>query len=136
MKIVSASLVGHRLPTVRARVEEGRLKGFRRTIGSSDPENPFAPPTYLFALEMLEADRPLAFVEDLGADMAKILHSEQAFTYHAPVRAGDEIVLESVISDVFDKKNGALTFVVQETKATNQAGVHVADISRTLVIRN
>src|SRR3546814_905620 len=103
---------------------------------SADPSNPVAPPTYLFALEMLEADRPLAFAEELGVDMAKVLHSEQAFTYFAPVRAGDEIVLETIVSDIFEKKGGALTFIVQDTKATNQEGLRVADIRRTLVVRN
>src|SRR3546814_7749118 len=102
--MVAATLIGHRLPVVKARVEAGRLRAFRRTIGSADPSNPVAPPTYLFALEMLEADRPLAFAEELGVDMAKVLHSEQAFTYFAPVRAGDEIVLETIVSDIFEKK--------------------------------
>jgi hypothetical protein len=35
-----------------------------------------------------------------------------------------------------DKKGGAMTLIVVETKATNQHGVHVADISRTVVVRN
>jgi hypothetical protein len=135
-EMVSRDLIGLRLPTVKAIVEPGRLSGFRRTIGSTEHRNPMAPPTYLFALEMLEADRPLAFVEDLKVDMAAVLHSEQAFTYHAPVSAGDEITLETVITDIFEKKNGALVFVVQDTKATRRDGVHVADLRRTLVIRN
>lgn len=130
------SLIGRRLAPVRAIVEPGRLRAFRRMIGAADSSDPIAPPTYLFALEMLESDRPLAFAEDLDIDMAAVLHSEQAFTYHSPVRAGDEILLETVVVDVFDKKGGALTFVVQDTKATNQNGRHVADVRRTLVIRN
>jgi hypothetical protein len=134
--MADASLIGHRLPDVRARVEPGRLRAFRRTIGAMDPADPVAPPTYLFALEMLESDRPLAFVEELDVDMAAVLHSEQAFTYHAPVRAGDEILLQTIVSDVFEKKGGALLFVVQDTKATDQDGRHVADVRRTLVIRN
>lgn len=134
--MVSRSLIGHRLPVVTARVEAGRLRNFRRTIGSADPSDPQAPPTYLFALELLEADRPLAFIEDLDVDMGAVLHSEQSFTYHAPVRAGDEIRLETVIADVFEKKNGALVFVVQDTRATNQKGEAVADVRRTLVVRN
>lgn len=135
MTLLSSQLIGRALPVVRARVEAGRLRSFRRTIGSSAPDDPSAPATYLFALEMLESDRPLAFVEALGVDMARVLHSEQAFSYHSPVRAGDEIRLETVIADVFEKKGGALTFVVQDTTATNQDGVHVADIRRTLVVR-
>lgn len=134
--MADASLIGHRLPDVRAVVEPGRLRTFRRTIGAADPVNPVAPPTYLFALEMLESDRPLAFVEELDVDLAAVLHSEQAFIYHAPVRGGDTILLETIVSDVFEKKGGALVFVVQDTKATNQDGRHVADVRRTLVIRN
>lgn len=134
--MVSRSLIGHRFPVVEARVEAGRLRNFRRTIGAADPCDPRAPPTYLFALELLESDRPLAFIEDLGVDMGTVLHSEQSFTYHAPVRAGDEIRLETVIADIFEKKNGALVFVVQDTCATNQRGERVADVRRTLVVRS
>lgn len=129
------SLIGRRLPPVRAKVEPGRLRSFRCTIGAALPADPVAPPTYLFALEMLEAERPLAFIEDLDVDIAAVLHSEQSFIYHAPVRAGDDILLESVVSDVFEKKGGALLFIVQRTRATNQDGLHVADVSRTLVVR-
>ena len=130
------NLVGRRLPTVTAVVEPGRLKAFRRVIGSPCPSCDLAPPTFLFALEMLEADRPLAFVEDLGVDITSVLHSEQAFTYHATIKAGDHILFETVISDIIEKKGGALVFVVQDTTATNQNGDHVADVRRTLVIRN
>lgn len=133
--MVAASLIGHRLPSVRATVEPGRLRNFRRTIGASDPQDPIAPPTYLFALEMLESDRPLAFIEELGVDIASVLHSEQTFTYHAPVRAGDTILFETVVSDVLEKKNGALVFVVQDSTATGADGSRIADVRRTLVIR-
>src|SRR3546814_1711647 len=76
--MVAATLIGHRLPVVKARVEAGRLRAFRRTIGSADPSNPVAPPKYLFALGMLEAARPLAFAEELGVDLAKVLHRERS----------------------------------------------------------
>jgi hypothetical protein len=37
---------------------------------------------------------------------------------------------------VTEKKGGAMTLVVVETVVTNQDGVHVADASRTVVVRN
>ena len=129
------NLIGQRLPAITASVEPGRLRHFRQTVGSAEPSEKRAPPTYLFALEMLESERPMAFVEDLGVDIASVLHSEQAFTYHEPVFAGDTIRLETEIVDIFEKKGGALVFVVQDTRATNQHQRTVADIRRTLVVR-
>ena len=134
--MVSREFIGHRLPTTHATVEPGRLKAFRRTIGSADVSDPTTPLTYLFALEMLEAENPLAFVQDLGIDMGSVLHSEQAFEYLRPVRAGDRLVMEGQVSDIFEKKGGALSFVVQDVRVTRDDGQHVANLRRTLVVRN
>ncbi|MNN92403.1 hypothetical protein D3C81_2106840 [compost metagenome] len=49
--------------------------------------------------------------------------------------AGDTLHFETRVADVYDKKGGALHFVVQETKVTNQKGEHVADLRSTLVER-
>ena len=134
--MVSRDFVGYRLPTTRATVEPGRLKAFRRTIGSSDCAEPVAPLTYLFALEMLEAERPLAFIQDLGIEMGAVLHSEQTFEYLGPIHAGDRLVMEGQVSDVFEKKGGALSFVVQDVRVAREDGEHVANFRRTLVVRN
>jgi acyl dehydratase len=40
------------------------------------------------------------------------------------------------VTDIADKKGGALTMVAIRTKVTNQRGVHVADLTRTIVVRN
>jgi hypothetical protein len=133
--VADAAIIGQALPTVTAHVEPGRMRAFRRAIGARDVSDQAAPLTYLFALEMLDAERPLAFVEDIGIDIARVLHSEQAFTYLAPVKAGDTLTMSSTVSNVTEKKGGALVFIVQDTKVTNQRGVHVADLRRTLVVR-
>jgi acyl dehydratase len=65
-----------------------------------------------------------------------VLHGEQSFTYHRMAYAGDTLHFDGRITDVYDKKNGALTFVVMETKVTNQRGEHVVDIRKSLVHRN
>lgn len=134
--MLSRDLIGHKFAPVRANVEAGRLRNFRKVIGSAHCDDPTAPLTYLFALEMLESQDPMAFVDELGIDIAKVLHSEQSFAYLAPIRSGDTILLETVVSDIFEKKGGALVFVIQDTKASNQNGCHVANVRRTIVIRN
>ena len=72
----------------------------------------------------------------LKMDLGRILHAEQAFEYHHMAYAGDTLSFETKVADVYDKKGGALVFVVNETRVTNQKGEHVADLRGTIVQRN
>ncbi len=147
--MVDQSAVGRGFTPVTARVEPGRLRYFLNTLGERNPvyrdeqvartEGYSAtpvPPTYLFCLEMMDAERPFEFLTEMKIDLARVLHGEQRFTYHAPVVVGDTLTFESRVTDVTDKKGGAMTMVVVETRITNQHGAHVADSARTIVVRN
>ena len=94
------------------------------------------PPTYLFCLEMMDAKDPFEMLTALGIDLARVLHGEQSFAYHAPVLVGDTLTFRPRVGSVAEKKGGALTLVVIDCEVTNQNGVHVADASRTIVVRN
>jgi acyl dehydratase len=72
----------------------------------------------------------------LDIDLARVLHGEQSFTYHAPVLIGDTLTFRPRVASVIEKKDGALTLIVIECKVINQKGVHVADAARTVVVRN
>ena len=65
-----------------------------------------------------------------------MLHGEQRFDYHAPITVGDTLTFKPRVTGVTDKKGGAMTLITIETEVTNQDGVHVADTSRTVVVRN
>lgn len=52
------------------------------------------------------------------------------------VYAGDTLTFEPRIDDIYDKKNGALDFVIRTTRVTNQHGEHVADLRAVIVQRN
>ncbi|MBC2778933.1 MaoC family dehydratase N-terminal domain-containing protein [Parasphingopyxis marina] len=138
------SYIGHRFVPVTAMVEAGRLRFFHKAIGETNPaltkpdeqgRLPI-PPTYLFCLEMLDAENPFAFTEELGVPIETILHAEQSFTYRHPVKSGDRLDFLARLENVAHKKGGALTFLTQRVDVTNQNGVEVAEIERTLVIRN
>lgn len=147
--MVDQSAVGRSFTPVTACVEPGRLRFFLNTL---DEQNPVyrseqaaraagysaipAPPTYLFCLEMMDAERPFEFLTELNIDLARVLHGEQRFTYYAPVVVGDTLTFKSRVTGVADKKGGAMTMVVVETEVTNQHGAHVADTARTIVVRN
>lgn len=140
--------IGHTLPPFQVEVEKGRLRFFAKATGQTDPvyiDEAAAraaghpglpvPPTFLFCLEM-EAPDPAAVRELLGMDYRSLLHGEQGFTYHAMAYAGDTLTYNQRIADIYDKKGGALEFVVRTTRVTNQHAALVADLRCVTVVRN
>ena len=85
------------------------------------------PPTFLFCLEM-ESPQPAAMRELLGIDYRRMLHGEQGFTFHRMAHAGDTLTFQPRIADIYDKKGGALEFVVRKTTVHNQRGELVAEL--------
>jgi len=146
--MIDRKWIGHELPASTLPIERSRLRFFAKAIGETDPvytdeaaardagypDLP-APPTFLFAAELDSGttDRLLA---DLGIPLAKLLHGEQGFTYHGSACVGDTVTVRSRIEDIYDKKNGALEFVVKTSRATNQRGDLVAEMRTVIVCRN
>lgn len=142
------SLIGRSTGVTTSEVEKGRLRFFAKAIGETDPvysdeeaaraagyRSLPVPPTFLMCLES-EGRNPQAIVEEvMGFDLGRILHAEQEFVYHRMAFAGDVLTFDTCVVDVYEKKGGALQFVVQETRVTNQDDEHVADIRSSLVQR-
>jgi acyl dehydratase len=129
-------------------VEKGRIRFFAKSIGETNPvyfdedearkagyRSIPAPPTFLFSLD-LERDNPFDDMEAMDIPLGKLLHAEQSFTYHEVVCAGDTVTIQSKVSDIYDKKDGALEFIVQNYTFKNQSGQLTAEMQRTLVVRN
>ncbi|TDF83939.1 MaoC family dehydratase N-terminal domain-containing protein [Pseudomonas sp. H9] len=142
------SLIGQRLGVTTCEVEKGRLRFFAKAIGETDPvyTNEAAaraagypslpvPPSFLMCLEAEGRDSDHIVETLFGFDLGRILHAEQGFVYHAMAFAGDVLTFDSRVADVYQKKGGALTFVVQQTRVTNQDGRLIADIRSSLVQR-
>ncbi|MCP5365637.1 MAG: MaoC family dehydratase N-terminal domain-containing protein [Hyphomicrobiales bacterium] len=140
--------IGRTTPPQTFDVEKGRLKFFAKAIGETDPvysdeeaakaagyASIPAPPTFGFCLEM-ESNSLWDNIAAMGVPVGKILHGSQTFTYHAPVCAGDKVTFETKVSNIFDKKGGALEFIVEDSKGTNQDGVLVVELQRVIVVRN
>lgn len=146
--MIDRQFIGHTMPAFSVPVEAGRLRFFAKAIGQIDPVysdeaaardagHPAlpVPPTFLFCLEM-DGPNPAAIRELLGLDYRRLLHGEQQFTYHAPVYAGDVLRFEQRIEDIYDKRGGALEFVVRKTRVTNQQGQLVAELRGVTVMKN
>ncbi|MNJ11483.1 hypothetical protein D3C77_56580 [compost metagenome] len=140
-------LIGRSMGITQVEVEKGRLRFFAKAIGETDPvyvdevaakaagyASLPVPPTFLMCLQSEGQD----LVEQLnvfGFELGRILHAEQSFAYHKPAVAGDVLTFDTRVADVYEKKGGALQFVVNETRVTNQDGEHIADVRSTLVQR-
>lgn len=140
--------IGLELPTVEWPVEKGRLLAFARAIGETRPEcvdeaaaheaghpSLLAPPTFWFGAE-LDAGGVTTMFEILEVPIARVLHGEQSFTYHAPVYAGDVLTVKSRVADVVEKKGGKMEFVTKQTSVTNQRGERVGEMRSVIVVRN
>ena len=87
---------------------------------------------------MLEIDALdlLDFISILGGILEKLLHGEENFNYYAPIYAGDRITVCKNITDIIDKKGGALQFVISDNSFTNQHGIIVAETRTNYVFRH
>jgi acyl dehydratase len=143
-----AHLVGKRYPPFRVEVDARWIRTFADAIGDARAicrdagaarevgyRGVVAPPTFAFAVAM-DASQPLLVLDDLGVDKTRTMHGEQGFRFHAPICAGDVLDGEQRVVDLYDKKNGALTFVVTETALVNQRGERVCELATTIVVRN
>ena len=79
---------------------------------------------------------PLPILRGWSALHSRILLGEESFVYHRLAYAGEKLLFESRIADIYEKKGGALSFLVRETRVTNSRGEHVADLRSVLVHRN
>ncbi len=94
-----------------------------------------APLTFCFSL-MMDAEQSFLVHGDMDIPIPKTVHGEQWFNYHAAMFAGDTITGRQKIADMFEKKGGALQFIVTETQMDNQHGARVCDLKTSIVILN
>jgi acyl dehydratase len=146
--MIDRKWTGHEFPAAAFTLERGRMRFFAKTIGEDDPiyfdeaaaraagyaDLP-ALPTFLFSAE-LDSGALASLIETLQIPIPRMLHGEQSFTYHKPVCAGETVTVQSRIGDIYDKKNGALEFVVKDSFVRNAAGELVAEYRGVIVIRN
>ena len=141
-------IIGHEFKPFSATVEAGRVRLFCKAIGEEDPiysdeaaakaagyKAVPVPPTFLQAITNDDPNKG-GLLQLLGVDIGLILHGEQHYDYYAPVHVGDRITCQQKVTDVYDKKGGALWFVISETEMKDQAGKPVAKARSITVVRN
>jgi len=146
---INHGVKGKEYPPYTVTIERGRIKDFARAIGDQNPfylddkvgaasefGDVIAPPTFPITFKDETADSN-AFLKELGTDISRILHGEQEFELHRPLRPGETLLCRPRIADVYEKsgKSGAMAFVVRETAVTDKAGELVATLRGVTVVR-
>jgi acyl dehydratase len=91
-----------------------------------------APPMFA-AVYCAPAIGPAVLDPEVGIDYARMVHGAQAFTWHEPVVAGDEISTEVVHEDTSER--GGLKFFVFTSRSVNQRGELVCEGRWTNIVR-
>jgi hypothetical protein len=141
--VIDRANIGRVFAPVVTVVDAPAVAAFRGAIGTvgatgvpfSDDDADTIPPTFPFCLEMLHVPTPFGVLDALDVALPRLLHGEQHFRYHAPMRVGDTVTFTSRISDIYEKKNGALEFVVHDTDARDAHDTLLVEMRSVLVIR-
>ncbi|HEU5323091.1 MAG TPA: MaoC family dehydratase N-terminal domain-containing protein [Methylomirabilota bacterium] len=146
---INTSIVGKEYPPFAVTVERGRLKDFARAIGDLNPfylddavgrASPWgdviAPPTFPITFRDETADTA-ALLRELGTDMSRVLHGEQEFELHRPLRPGETFLCRTRVLDVYEKagRSGPMGFLVRETTVTDREDEIVATLRHVTVVR-
>ena len=128
------AFVGKRYEGYSMAVDADRLADFAKAVGASG-NNSTAPPTFAFTV-LMEAGQLFNVLDDMGIDKTRTVHGGQRFDYHRPIRAGDTVTGEQVVTEISEKKGGALVLIEVENRLRNQDGEAVADLHSTIIVRN
>lgn len=137
------SMIGIASKPYTAQVDSERVLKFAQAIGDENTlysdetyasetayEGITIPPTFLIALGS-SAEFPLKL------DFRRMLHGEQEFIYHHPVRIGDTLDCTMTVTDVYDRegKSGTMQFLVLDTEMKKEDGTLAAVARNTIIYR-
>lgn len=146
--MIDRGWVGREIGVSVLPIEAGRLRFFARVIGETGAiyldDNAAkaagysalpAAPTFLFAAQ-LDSGATFKMLEDMGVPLGSVLHGEQGFEYLKPVVAGDVVTVRATVSDIYEKKGGALEFIEVLSEARDQGDELVARLRTVTVVRH
>ena len=139
--MANAESVGRTSAKFEMEVERGNIREFARATFSNHPAylasaQPVIPPTFLTTQVLWHDDssEPWTMAE---LDISSGLHAEEEYIFHGPLpRAGDKLVFQTTIEDMYGKpggRGGDMTFVVAVTRYWNQEGTLIAEARTTAV---
>ena len=128
---MNAALQGKTYPAVRFTFDAERVRAFAEAVGHRGAG---VPPTMLTVPEIEAGLRNAVSDPDLGVDLARVLHGEQAYEWSRPVAVGETVFAEATIESV--RGRGGLQFLTLRTDLRDERGEPVALARSTLLVRD
>jgi hypothetical protein len=145
--MIDPGRIGYAPPPLTITIDPWQVKLFCRAIGETDPvyidedaaraaghDARLVPPTFLKALETDQCSSA-AMLGVLGVPVRSVLHAAQSFDYFGALHVGDRIELARIFSESYDKKAGALTFIVLDSRF-HRSSTLLATSRQLIVVRN
>ena len=129
--------VGYAFPVFSVKVDPQRVAAFARAIGEPPPSSPERPAPLTF-MKVLEGEHGSSrkILEVMGVPLARVLHAEQQFEYVAPLMAGQVVTVSRRVVDLYEKKGGAMEFIVIESVFTSEDGEILGRSRQVVAVRN
>ena len=125
--------VGRSYTTPPFEVTEKSIRDYMAAVGDQREEADLvAPPTYAMVYGF-DAYWQLWTDQEVALDTAHLVHGDQRFTFHRPVRPGDRITTTGRITGI--NARGDMEFVTFELTAKDAQEEPVSDASALFIIR-
>lgn len=125
--------VGRRYQSAPFQVTETSIRGFMQAIGDLALDGELvAPPTYAMVYGF-DPYWQLWSDQEVALDVAHLVHAEQSFLFHRPVRPGDRITTEGRITGITER--AGMEFVTFELSASDAADRPVSQATALFIIR-
>jgi acyl dehydratase len=133
---LNTALEGKEYPSKSYEVTAEAIRNYAEATNEDNPfftsESPIAPPA--FPIVPAAASLREAMVdEELGVDLAMMVHLEEDHIFHVPIKAGDVLEAKASLESVEAKDTGH-TFTVK-IDLKNQGGQLAAEVKSTMFIR-
>ena len=121
-------------PTAPYQVSAAKIAEFAAALGDENPayagETPDAPPTFAAVLGAAAWDALFADPE-LGLSLHRVVHADQTFVWHRPLRTGDTVT--GVLSIDKVRRRSAMEIVGVTVRLQTLSGEPVVDSSSTFI---
>ena len=143
--MIDHKYIGKEYPPDEYEIGREKMKEYARAVGDTSPYyhdrafgaaseygDNIAPPVFASVYNLLGAAK--VFIDpELNLNFLMLVHGEQEFEWHKPVKPGDVLTTTGRIADIYEK--GSNDFVVYEARSVNQDGELVTVGRATFVIR-
>ncbi len=127
---LNAALQGKTYDEVSFTLEPERVRAFADAVGHNAEG---VPPTFVTAAEHEVGIAAVLADRDLGLDYARVVHGEQEYEWHRPMRVGQTLRVVTSIGSIRSK--GSMDFLTLVTELRHEEGELVAVARSTMIVR-